>query len=80
MMEYVGLGEVAWMILPIYAMMLLALLVPLVLFLMFLWKIHNFANLTDAGIIYEHQKASKRFINNINDMMEAWIEERKEKK
>ena len=74
-----GIEEIAW-ILPLYALMLLILAVPLILFAILLWKLHSSVNLIDTDIIYEHQKASKRFITNINDMMEAWIEDKKGKK
>ena len=80
MMECVGLGEMAWMILPIYALMLIALLMPLVLFAIFLWKLHRSINWIDTSFIDEQREASKKFINNINSMVETWIEDKKGKK
>ena len=81
MIEYVGMGEMAWMILPLFALMLLTVMIPVVLFAIFLWKIHHHSvHLIDTNFVDEQREMGKRFITNVNSMMEAWIEDKKDKK
>ena len=85
MMECVGLEEMAWMILPIYALILLALMMPLVLFIVLLWKLRHISLVKDlkdefTTISKERQERFKRFTDRIDDMLSVWIEDKKGKK
>ena len=77
MLPQVGMGGI--LILMILATIIL--FIPIILFFIMLYKAKRnfivwreiFTSDDFKGILEEQQKTSKRFINNLNDMMETWI-------
>ena len=87
-MEGFGFGGFSiWGFVLIWILWLIVLMIPLIIFSVIIWKVCRVGRLNRKewvgqfeGVVKEHQEVSKRFINNINELIETWIEERKGKK
>ncbi|VUT24483.1 MAG: hypothetical protein MASP_00534 [Candidatus Methanolliviera sp. GoM_asphalt] len=90
MMEQIAMGELGfgiWGLALVWLFMLIFLMLPLVIFAIILWKIRSIgrANMEEwkgqfETIFKEHQDEAKRFINNLNSMIETWISSQRERK